>query len=104
VQLSQRVSHAGPARSVSKGIGFTLARAAGWRAMDGRFRLGGPAGRDRLQYLQFLRMIVRSTLRRSDMARKKLYAIDEDGREVQIQAIGVKDGNRLMIAGKEVEL
>ncbi len=33
-----------------------------------------------------------------------LYGIDEDKREVQIQAIGVKDGNRLLVAGEEVEL
>jgi mRNA-degrading endonuclease RelE of RelBE toxin-antitoxin system len=33
-----------------------------------------------------------------------LYGIDEDGREVQIQAMGVKEGNRLLVAGKEVEL
>ena len=33
-----------------------------------------------------------------------LYGIDEELREVQIQAIGVKDGNRLLVAGKEVEL
>jgi hypothetical protein len=33
-----------------------------------------------------------------------VYGIDEDGREVQIQAIGVKDGNRLLVARKEVEL
>jgi mRNA-degrading endonuclease RelE of RelBE toxin-antitoxin system len=33
-----------------------------------------------------------------------LYGIDEEEREVQIQAIGVKDGNRLLVAGKEVEL
>ncbi len=33
-----------------------------------------------------------------------LYAIDEELREVQIQAIGVKEGNRLLFAGKEVEL
>ena len=33
-----------------------------------------------------------------------LYGIDEDHREVQIQAIGVKEGNRLLVAGEEVEL
>jgi len=33
-----------------------------------------------------------------------LYGIDEEDREVQIQAIGVKEGNRLLVAGKEVEL
>ena len=33
-----------------------------------------------------------------------LYGIDEEHHEVQIQAIGVKEGNRLLIAGKEVEL
>jgi hypothetical protein len=33
-----------------------------------------------------------------------LYGIDEENAEVQIQAIGVKDGNRLLIAGEEVEL
>jgi mRNA-degrading endonuclease RelE of RelBE toxin-antitoxin system len=33
-----------------------------------------------------------------------LYGIDEENREVQIQAIGVKEGNRLLVAGKEVEL
>lgn len=33
-----------------------------------------------------------------------LYAIDEEHREVQIQAIGVKEGNRLLVAGEEVEL
>jgi hypothetical protein len=33
-----------------------------------------------------------------------LYGIDEEQREVQIQAIGVKEGNRLMIAGEEVTL
>jgi hypothetical protein len=31
-----------------------------------------------------------------------LYGIDEDGREVQVQAIGVKDGNRLLVGGEEV--
>lgn len=33
-----------------------------------------------------------------------LYGIDEEGREVQIQAIGVKEGNRLLVGGEEVEL
>jgi len=33
-----------------------------------------------------------------------LYGIDEEDREVQIQAIGVKDGNRLWVAGVEVKL
>src|SRR5436190_1148735 len=33
-----------------------------------------------------------------------LYEIDEERREVQIQAIGVKVGDRLLIAGEEVEL
>jgi hypothetical protein len=33
-----------------------------------------------------------------------LYGIDEENREVQIQAIGVKEGNRLQIAGEAVEL
>jgi len=33
-----------------------------------------------------------------------LYAFDEEHREVQIQAIGVKEGNRLLVAGKDVEL
>ncbi len=33
-----------------------------------------------------------------------LYGIDEEHREVQIQAIGVKAGNRLLVAGEEVEL
>lgn len=33
-----------------------------------------------------------------------LYGIDEEGREVQVQAIGVKAGNRLLVAGEEVEL
>lgn len=33
-----------------------------------------------------------------------LYGIDEERHEVQIQAICVKDGNRLLVAGKEVEL
>jgi hypothetical protein len=33
-----------------------------------------------------------------------LYAIDEEHRHVQVQAIGVKEGNRLLVAGQEVEL
>jgi len=33
-----------------------------------------------------------------------LDAVDHEGREVQIQAIGVKEGNRLTIGGEEVEL
>jgi len=33
-----------------------------------------------------------------------LYGTDEEHREVQIQAIGVKEGNRLLIGGEEVEL
>lgn len=33
-----------------------------------------------------------------------LYGVDRDRREVQIQAIGVKSGNRLFVAGEEVEL
>ncbi len=33
-----------------------------------------------------------------------LYGVDPERREVQIQAIGVKKGNRLMVAGEEVEL
>lgn len=33
-----------------------------------------------------------------------LYGIDETRREVQIQAIAVKEGNRLLVAGEEVEL
>jgi hypothetical protein len=32
-----------------------------------------------------------------------LYAVDHERREVQIQAIGVKDGNRLTIGGEEVQ-
>ena len=31
-----------------------------------------------------------------------LYGIDEERREVQIQAIGVKEGNRLIVGGEEV--
>lgn len=33
-----------------------------------------------------------------------LYGIDEEDREVQIQAIAVKEGNRLLVGGEEVEL
>lgn len=33
-----------------------------------------------------------------------LYGINDEGRQVQIQAIGVKEGNRLLIGGVEVEL
>lgn len=33
-----------------------------------------------------------------------LYGIDEQRRHVQIQAIGLKEGNRLLIAGEEVDL
>jgi len=33
-----------------------------------------------------------------------LYGIDEEHREVQIQAIGVKEANRLWVGGEEVEL
>ena len=33
-----------------------------------------------------------------------LYGIDEEIHQVQIQAIGVKEGNRLLVAGEEVEL
>jgi hypothetical protein len=33
-----------------------------------------------------------------------LYGIDDKRREVQIQAIGVKEGNRLLVAGEWVEL
>src|SRR5262245_9715435 len=33
-----------------------------------------------------------------------LYGIDAEHREVQIQAIGVKEGNRLLVADEEVEL
>ncbi len=32
------------------------------------------------------------------------YAVDHDNREVQIQALGVKERNRLIIGGEEVEL
>jgi mRNA-degrading endonuclease RelE of RelBE toxin-antitoxin system len=39
-----------------------------------------------------------------DNSLRVLYGIDEEHREVQIQAIGVKEGNRLLVAGKEVEL
>jgi mRNA-degrading endonuclease RelE of RelBE toxin-antitoxin system len=33
-----------------------------------------------------------------------LYGVDRKRREVQIQAIGVKRGNRLFVGGEEVEL
>jgi hypothetical protein len=33
-----------------------------------------------------------------------LYGIDEENREIQIQAIGVKEENRLIVGGEEVEL
>jgi len=33
-----------------------------------------------------------------------LYGVDRERREVQIQAIGVKKGNRLFVAAEEVEL
>jgi mRNA-degrading endonuclease RelE of RelBE toxin-antitoxin system len=33
-----------------------------------------------------------------------LYAVDEDLHEVQILAIGIKQGNRLIIGGEEVDL
>jgi mRNA-degrading endonuclease RelE of RelBE toxin-antitoxin system len=33
-----------------------------------------------------------------------LYGVDRERREVQIQAIGEKKGNRLCVGGKEVEL
>lgn len=33
-----------------------------------------------------------------------LYDIDEDRHEVQIVAIGEKQGNRLLVGGKEIEL
>jgi mRNA-degrading endonuclease RelE of RelBE toxin-antitoxin system len=33
-----------------------------------------------------------------------LYGVDHERREVQIQAIGVKKGNRLFVGGKEIEL
>src|SRR5688572_1749054 len=33
-----------------------------------------------------------------------LYGIDHDQRRVQIQAIGVKTGNRLIVGGEEIEL
>ena len=39
-----------------------------------------------------------------DNSLRVLYGIDEEHREVQIQAIGVKEGNRLLVAGEEVEL
>jgi mRNA-degrading endonuclease RelE of RelBE toxin-antitoxin system len=33
-----------------------------------------------------------------------LYGVDSENHEVQIQAIGVKKGNRLFVGGEEVEL
>jgi|ERR1051325_8462143 mRNA-degrading endonuclease RelE of RelBE toxin-antitoxin system len=33
-----------------------------------------------------------------------LYGIDQERREVQIQAIGVKEGSKLLVGGEEVEL
>jgi mRNA-degrading endonuclease RelE of RelBE toxin-antitoxin system len=33
-----------------------------------------------------------------------LYAVDHESREVQVQAIGVKESNRLTVGGEEVEL
>ena len=33
-----------------------------------------------------------------------LYAVDKESREVQIEAIGVNKGNRLVVAEEEVEL
>jgi mRNA-degrading endonuclease RelE of RelBE toxin-antitoxin system len=33
-----------------------------------------------------------------------LYAVDAENRDVQVLAIGVKKGNRLLIVGEEVEL
>ncbi len=33
-----------------------------------------------------------------------LYGIDEEKREVQIQAIGIKEGNQLLVAEEVVEL
>ncbi len=33
-----------------------------------------------------------------------LYGLNEESREVQIQAIGVKESDRLLVAGEEVEL
>jgi mRNA-degrading endonuclease RelE of RelBE toxin-antitoxin system len=33
-----------------------------------------------------------------------LYGVNHEQRDVQIQAIGVKEGNRLLIAGEETEL
>ncbi len=33
-----------------------------------------------------------------------LYGVDQERREVQIQAIGVKKGNHLFVGGEEVEL
>jgi hypothetical protein len=33
-----------------------------------------------------------------------LYGIDHERREVQVQAIGVKKGSRLLVGGEEIEL
>lgn len=33
-----------------------------------------------------------------------LYGIDHERREVQVQALGVKKGNRLFVGGEEIEL
>jgi hypothetical protein len=33
-----------------------------------------------------------------------LYGVDHSQRQVQIQAIGVKMGNRLLVGGKEIEI
>jgi hypothetical protein len=41
---------------------------------------------------------------RPDNSIRVLYGINEERREVQIQAIGVEAGNRLLVAGEEVEL
>ena len=40
----------------------------------------------------------------SDNRYRILYTVDPERREVQILAIGVKEGNRLTIAGEEVHL
>jgi mRNA-degrading endonuclease RelE of RelBE toxin-antitoxin system len=39
-----------------------------------------------------------------DNSFRVLYGIDEEHREVQVQAIGVKEGDRLLVADEEVEL
>jgi hypothetical protein len=41
---------------------------------------------------------------RPDNCFRVLYGIDSEKRKVQIQAIGVKEGNRLLVGGQEVEL